>query len=113
MVMEAPRSRLTLIQDLSARIEIVERQLEVYERSDARCRRLRTIPGVGTLTATAIVASVGNALEFRSAREFAAWMGMVPRQSGTGGRVRLPGVSKRGSPYLRAMIIHGATAVGG
>jgi len=111
MVMEALRSQCELIRDLSARIEAIERHLETYERSDERCRRLRAIPGVGPLTATAIVASVGNAREFRSAREFAAWIGVVPRQSGTGGRVRLLGISKRGSPYLRAMIIHCARAV--
>jgi transposase len=74
-------------------------------------RRLRAIPGVGPLTATAIVASVGDAREFRSGREFAAWLGVVPRQSGTGGRVRLLSISKRGNPYLRAMLIHCARAV--
>ena len=86
-------------------------RLEAYERSDERCARLRAIPGVGPLTATAIVASVGDAREFRSGREFAAWLGVVPRQSGTGGKVRLLSISKRGNPYLRAMLIHCARAV--
>jgi transposase len=111
MVLEALRTQLELIRELSRRIEALEQQLEVYERSDERCRRLRAIPGVGPLTATAIVASVGDAREFRSGREFAAWLGVVPRQSGTGGRVRLLSISKRGNPYLRAMIIHCARAV--
>jgi transposase len=111
MVVEALRSQFALIFNLTQRIEAIERQLASYEDSDERCRRLRAIPGVGPLTATAIVASVGNAREFRSAREFAAWIGVVPRQSGTGGRVRLLGISKRGNPYLRAMIIHCARAV--
>lgn len=111
MVVEALRSQFALILDLTQRIQTIERQLESYEHSDERCRRLRAIPGVGPLTATAVVASVGNAREFRSAREFAAWIGVVPRQSGTGGRVRLLGISKRGNPYLRAMIIHCARAV--
>jgi len=111
LVLDSLRGQLELIHDLSRRVEANERQLEIYERSDDRCRRLRAIPGVGPLTATAIVASVGDAREFRTAREFAAWIGVVPRQSGTGGRVRLLGISKRGSPYLRAMIIHCARAV--
>ena len=90
---------------------MIERHLETYERGEDRCRRLRAIPGVGPLTATAIVASVGNAREFRSAREFAAWIGVVPWQSGTGGRVRLLGISKRGRAYLRTMTIHCTRAV--
>src|SRR6185437_2574763 len=111
MVLEALREQLGLINDLTSRIESIEQKLEMYERTDDRCKRLRAIPGVGPLTATAIVASVGDAREFRSAREFAAWLGVVPKQSGTGGRVRLLGISKRGSPYLRAMVIHCARAV--
>jgi transposase len=111
MVLEALRTQLELIHDLTRRIDLLEQQLEAYERSDERCRRLRAIPGVGPLTATAIVASVGDAKEFRSGREFAAWLGVVPRQSGTGGKVRLLSISKRGNPYLRAMIIHCARAV--
>lgn len=110
-VADALRSQLELIHELTRRIETIEHQLEGYERTDERCKRLRAIPGVGPLTATAIVASVGDAREFRSGREFAAWLGVVPRQSGTGGRVRLLGISKRGSPYLRAMVIHCARAV--
>jgi transposase len=105
MVLEALRTQLELIHELTRRIEALEQQLGAYERSDERCRR------VGPLTATAIVASVGDAREFRSGREFAAWLGVVPRQSGTGGRVRLLSISKRGNPYLRAMIIHCARAV--
>lgn len=110
-VMEALRTQLELVQDMSHRIETLERRLEAYERGDERCRRLRAIPGVGPLTATAVVASVGDAREFRSGREFAAWLGLVPRQSGTGGRVRLLSISKRGNSYLRAMVIHCARAV--
>ena len=110
-VMEALRTQLELIREMSCRIEALEQRLEAYERSDERCRRLRAIPGVGPLTATAIVASVGDAREFRSGREFAAWLGVVPRQSGTGGRVRLLSISKRGNSYLRAMVIHCARAV--
>lgn len=69
------------------------------------------MPGVGRLIATAVVATVGDARSFRSGREFAAFLGLVPRQSGTGGRVQLLGISKRGDPYLRTLLIHGARTV--
>ena len=69
------------------------------------------IPGVGVLTATAAVAMMGDPAAFRSGREFAAWLGLVPRHSGTGGRVRMLGISKRGDTYLRTLLIHGARSV--
>ena len=69
------------------------------------------IPGVGLLTATAAVATMGDARVFKSGREFAAFLGLVPRQSGTGGRVKLLGISKRGDVYLRTLLIHGARSV--
>ena len=75
------------------------------------CERLTAIPGVGRLTATAVVATVADARSFRCGREFAAFLGLVPRQSGTGGRVKLLGISKRGDPYLRTLLIHGARSV--
>jgi transposase len=74
-------------------------------------QRIAAIPGVGLLTATAAVATMGDARAFKSGRKFAAWLGLVPRQSGTGGRVRLLGISKRGDTYLRTLLIHGARAV--
>ena len=73
--------------------------------------RIAAIPGVGLLSATAAVATMGDAKAFKSGREFAAWLGLVPRQTGTGGRVRLLGISKRGDKYLRTLLIHGARAV--
>jgi transposase len=66
------------------------------------------VPGIGKLTATALVATMGDAATFKSGREFAAFLGLVPRQSGTGGKVRLGSISKRGDPYLRTLLIHGA-----
>jgi transposase len=66
---------------------------------------------VGLLSATAAVATMGDAKAFKSGREFAAWLGLVPRQSGTGGRVKLLGISKRGDTYLRTLLIHGARSV--
>jgi len=96
---------------LTARVHELERQIGSWQRRERECRRIAQVPGVGELTATAVVAMVGDARTFRSGREFAAYLGLVPRQSGTGGRVRLLGISKRGDPYLRTLLIHGARAV--
>lgn len=111
MVIDALRGQLELIEQLTKRVDDIEHKLDVYRHSDDCCKRVLEIPGVGLLTATAIVASVGDAREFRSGREFAAWLGVVPRHTGTGGRVRLLSISKRGNSYLRAMVIHCARAV--
>ncbi len=77
-------------------------------RSDDRARRLTSIPGIGVLNATALAAAVGNAATFGKGRDLAAWLGLVPRQATTGGRPRLLGITKRGSRYLRKMLIQGA-----
>jgi transposase len=74
------------------------------------CQRLGTIPGIGPLTATALVAAVSDASHFKNGRQFAAWIGLVPRQHSTGGKPRLLGISKRGDVYLRTLLIHGARA---
>ena len=76
-----------------------------------RCRRLRQIPGFGPLVSTATVAAIGNGAAFRRGRDFAAGVGVVPRQYSTGGKQKLFGISKRGNIYLRRMLIHGARAV--
>lgn len=96
---------------LTERIEALERRIGSWQRRESDCARLATIPGVGRLTATAVVATVADARSFRSGREFAAFLGLVPRQSGTGGRVKMLGISKRGDPYLRTLLIHGARSV--
>jgi transposase len=80
-------------------------------REDRGARAIAEIPGVGLLGATAAVATMGDAKAFRSGREFAAWIGLVPGQTGSGGKVRLLGMSKRGDTYLRTLLIHGARAV--
>jgi len=92
--------------------QIVEMNMEVEQiaSSDAACQRLQRIPGIGPLIATAIVAAIGNGAAFRKGREFAAWMGLVPRQYSTGGKAKLFGISKRGNRYLRKILIHGARA---
>jgi transposase len=99
------------LRELTRRIEPLERSIGTYRQQDEQCRRIEAIPGVGPLSSTAVLASVGDARTFRSGRQFAAFLGLVPRQSGTGGRVRLLGISKRGDPYLRTLLIHGARAV--
>ena len=85
--------------------------MEQIASSDAACQRLRQIPGIGPLVATAIVAAIGNGAAFRKGREFAAWMRLVPKQYSTGGKAKLAGISKRGNLYLRKILIHGARAV--
>jgi transposase len=99
------------LRELTRRIDELERSIGSYRQQDEQCRRIEAIPGVGALSSTAVLASVGDARTFRSGREFAAFLGLVPRHSGTGGRVRLLGISKRGDPYLRTLLIHGARAV--
>ncbi|MCU1253148.1 MAG: Mobile element protein [Edaphobacter sp.] len=97
--------------DLELQIVQMDDEVERIASSDAACRRLRQIPGIGPLVATAIVASIGNGAAFRKGREFAAWMGLLPKQHSTGGKARLYGISKRGNSYLRKILIHGARAV--
>jgi len=75
------------------------------------CQRLVTIPGVGPLTATAIIAMVGDPGAFENGRHLSAYLGLVPRQHSTGGKDRLLGISKRGDPYIRMLLIHGARTV--
>jgi transposase len=84
--------------------------LERIADSDAGCVRIRKIPGIGPIVATAIVAAIGNGAAFRKGRDFAAWLGVVPRQYSTGGKTKLLGISKRGNVYLRKVLIHGARA---
>jgi transposase len=99
------------IRALSEQIKALERQIGSWQRRAEECRRIMEIPGVGLLTATAAIATMGAASSFRSGREFAAFVGLVPRHSGTGGRVKLLGISKRGDKYLRTLLIHGARTV--
>jgi len=97
--------------DLELQILQMNDEVEQIASSDAACMRLRQIPGIGPLVATAIVAAIGNGAAFSKGREFAAWMGLVPKQYSTGGKAKLYGISKRGNNYLRKILIHGARAV--
>jgi transposase len=96
---------------LDRQVEELEREINAWHREDSASRRLQAIPGVGPITASALVASVGDAKVFRNGRQFAAWLGLVPRQSSSGGKTNLLGISKRGDTYLRTLLIHGARSV--
>jgi transposase len=95
---------------LDQRIKAFDKEFANHARSDAHANRLLTIPGIGPLNATALVAAVGDARTFARGRDLAAWLGLVPRQATTGGKPRLLGITKRGSTYLRKMLIQGARA---
>lgn len=96
---------------LDSQINEIERRLRQWTQEDTAVRALTQIPGVGVLTASAAVATMGDPKAFRSGREFAAWIGLVPKQTGSGGKVILLGISKRGDTYLRTLLIHGARSV--
>jgi transposase len=97
--------------ELDRRITEFDGEFAAHARSDADARRLATIPGIGVLNATALVAAIGNGLSFARGRDLAAWLGLVPRQITTGGKPRLIGITKRGNKYLRKLLIHGARSV--
>lgn len=106
-----------LLGEIRERLKFIEDRLDQYNlridrlfRQDERCRRLAEVEGVGPLIATALVAAVGNATEFKSGRELAAYLGLVPRHRASGGRTVLLGISKRGDRYLRTLLVHGARA---
>jgi transposase len=103
--------QLEALRTATERIDALEKQLASWQRAECECQRITAIPGVGPLIATATIASVADARQFRSGREFAAYLGLVPGQSGTGGRVKLLGISKRGDSYLRMLLIHGARSL--
>lgn len=95
---------------LDERVAALDARLAREAETDERCRRLQSLPGIGPLTATALVSSIGDVTSFTSGRHLAAWLGLVPRQHTTGGQPRLLGISKRGDRYLRTLLIHGARA---
>jgi len=105
------RGLLRELGELETRIRQVERSLEAMARERDVVGRLRTIPGVGLLTATALVAFVGDVQRFRSGRHLASYLGLTPRESSSGLRRRLGAISKRGDPYLRMLLLHGARSV--
>lgn len=111
MLIDSLREQWNGLTKLDEQIATIERRLKAWMRQDKACKAIAEIPGVGLLTATAAVATMGDAKAFRSGREFAAYIGLVPKQSGSGGKVTLLGISKRGDAYLRMLLIHGARSV--
>jgi transposase len=97
--------------ELDRRIAVFDDEFAASARQDEAARRVATVPGIGPINATALVAAVGDASAFGKARDLAAWLGLVPRQATTGGKPKLLGITKRGSRYLRKNLIHGARAV--
>lgn len=96
------------LRELDRHVEDLEHQIQRWHRENEASKRLADIPGIGPITASALVASIGDARNFKSGKELAAWLGLVPRQHSSGGKQNLLGISKRGDSYLRMLLIHGA-----
>jgi transposase len=96
---------------LHARIRWYEERLKLVAKEDARVRLLRTIPGVGAVTASAIIASIGDGHQFRNGREFAAWLGLTPANKSSGGKEKLGRITKMGDQYLRSLLVVGMTSL--
>jgi transposase len=93
---------------LDQQVKELEAQIKQWHQGSELSRKLEKIPGVGPLTASALVASIADARSFKSGRQVAAWLGLVPKQDSSGGKPKLLGMSKRGDAYLRTLLIHGA-----
>jgi transposase len=103
-----------LQQDLAGlddRVGEMDKKIRLQADNNAAAKRLQQIPGIGPITATALVCAIGDGKQFKRGRDLAAWLGLTPRQHSTGGKERLLGISKRGDTYLRTLLIHGARAV--
>lgn len=99
------------LQELNRQAVEIEKEIQAWHRQSEQSRRLAEVPGIGPLTASARMASIGDARCFQNGRQLAAWLGLVPRQHSSGGKPVLLGISKRGDTYLRTLLIHGARAV--
>lgn len=97
--------------ELDGKLAAIEEQVRAAHRASEPSQRIAEVEGIGPLTATALVAALSDGKTFRNGRQFAAWLGLVPRQYSSGGKPRLLGISKRGDPYLRTLLIHGARSV--
>src|SRR5665647_1741283 len=94
------------LRELAHQVEELELQIKLWHKENESSQKLEAIPGIGPITASAIVATVGNATEFKNGRQLAAWLGLVPKQNSSGGKQVLLGISKRGDTYLRTLLIH-------
>ena len=111
MTVDSLLQQVQRIVQLRQAVDEVEVSLKQLISQDRQMQRALSIPGVGILSATAAVATMGDPHHFKSGREFCAWLGLVPRQEGTGGKVKLLGISKRGDKYVRTLLVHGARSV--
>ena len=105
------QSLLEHLNELDTRADHCEKKIVAWHKQSETSKKLEAIPGIGPLTATALVASIGEAKNFKNGRQVAAWLGLVPRQHSSGGKQNLLGISKRGDIYLRTLLIHGARSV--
>lgn len=96
------------LRELNHQVRELEEQIEAWHRGNEASQKLAKIPGIGPLTASALIASIGDAKTFNNGRELAAWLGLVPRQHSSGGKPLMLGISKRGDAYLRTLMVHGA-----
>lgn len=99
------------LKELNHQVQELETQIQVWHQHNEASKRLAGIPGIGPITASALVASIGDASNFKNGRQLAAWLGLVPRQHSSGGKQTLQGISKRGDAYLRTLLIHGGRSV--
>lgn len=99
------------LKELDRQVSELEREIQVWHRENEASCKLAKVPGIGPITASALVASVGDAKNFANGRQMAAWLGLVPRQHSSGGKPALLGISKRGDSYLRTLLVHGARSV--
>jgi len=111
LLIDTLREQWNGLKQLDLQIAEIERRLREWIKEDGAAKALMEVPGIGVLTASAAIATIGDAKVFKSGREFAAWVGLVPKQEGSGGKVKLQGISKRGDTYLRTLLIHGARSV--
>lgn len=115
---QVPQMLVFSIQEQLQRIDVLAKdiaqldlRLSQLSKLNPQMQALQAVPGIGPLTATALIATASDMSGFKSGRQFAAWLGLTPRQTGTGGRTRQLGISKRGDAYVRTMLMHGARAV--
>lgn len=110
-VRASAQRQLEHLSALEEQITLIEHELASWARTQPACQRVAKVPGVGLMTSTYLVASVGNGQQFGSAKQFSAWLGLTPREHSSGGKQRLGRISKRGDAYFRYLLVHGARAV--
>jgi transposase len=103
--------QLTMLRQINEAIQAIERELQAVQKASPVARQLREMPGIGLLGATALTATLGDGSGWRNAREFACCMGLTPAHAGTGGKVRVGSISKKGDPYIRTLLVSGANSL--